>query len=66
MNTVRSLSLENAQLVSIRELTKALGVTRVTIWRWVNNKDFPPGIQVSKGRKAWLAKDVDAWLQRKF
>lgn len=58
------LSSDKEKLVSMRDLSKGLGVTRVTVWRWISEKGFPPGLQVSPGRKAWVAGDVNEWLQK--
>ncbi|OMO25123.1 hypothetical protein BH581_16740 [Vibrio splendidus] len=50
------------KLVSINEILKAIGVSRATIYRWMDAGTFPYSIDVSKGRVAWLEHEVKEWI----
>jgi prophage regulatory protein len=41
------------------------GVSRSTIDRWVNSKDFPKKIQLGKNSVGWLLKDIEEWLKNR-
>ncbi len=35
---------------------------RQTLWRWINNHDFPPGVLIGPNSRAWKSSDVDEWI----
>ena len=46
---------------SLRDLTQITGLSRTTLWRMERAEQFPRRRQLTPGRVAWLASDVDAW-----
>ena len=44
---------------------KRLGIVtnRMTLWRWIKNQGFPPGILLGPNSRAWATKDVRKWLE---
>ncbi len=36
---------------------------RTTLARWIKNYGFPPGVLLGPNTRAWLADEVDAWLE---
>jgi predicted DNA-binding transcriptional regulator AlpA len=53
-------------LLSIRDLQYLARCSRQTIYRWVNNGQFPPpDKRPGAGRKAWLRSTYDAWIASK-
>ena len=48
--------------VSEKDLVKQIGLSRVTLWRKVRAREFPPPRNISVGRKAWLASEVSDWI----
>ncbi|EHW0695247.1 AlpA family phage regulatory protein [Vibrio vulnificus] len=51
------------QLVSINEILKAIGVSRATIYRWMDAGTFPSSIDVSEGRVAWYEHEIKEWIE---
>ncbi|HHI4955039.1 helix-turn-helix transcriptional regulator [Vibrio parahaemolyticus] len=51
------------QLVSINEILKAIGVSRATIYRWMDAGTFPASIDVSEGRVAWYEHEIKEWIK---
>lgn len=37
------------------------GVTRATIWKWVNRNGFPAPVKLSPQMTRWRWADVEAW-----
>lgn len=52
-------------LVSVREITEWLGLTRQSIDTLVRDGQFPAPIRIGKRRKAWTKADILAWLDRR-
>jgi predicted DNA-binding transcriptional regulator AlpA len=44
----------------IKQLQASLGVTRTSIYNWINNRGFPHPIRVSR-RSLWNKEDVERW-----
>ena len=51
-------------LMSLRELSKHLGVSQRAIWGWAADGKFPAPIKLGRLRR-WRREDIDAWLARK-
>lgn len=43
------------------QLAKRFGVSRVTIWRWSRNGNFPKPIKLSAGSTRWRLSEVEIW-----
>lgn len=50
------------KLVSINEIQKAIGVSRATIYRWMDAGTFPSSIDISDSRVAWHEHEVEEWI----
>ncbi|PSV36846.1 AlpA family phage regulatory protein [Photobacterium sp. GB-27] len=50
------------KLVSVNEILKAIGVSRATIYRWMDAGTFPTSIDISEGRVAWYEHEVKEWI----
>lgn len=46
----------------IKDLTKMLRVSSMTLWRWERAGKFPKRIQLGPNCVGWLADDIKAWL----
>ena len=42
-------------------LAAHFGVTRATIWKWVNRNGFPAPVKLSPQMTRWRWADVEAW-----
>ena len=45
-----------------KTLLQKIPLSEVTIWRMEKTGQFPARRQISPGRVAWLASEVDAWI----
>jgi predicted DNA-binding transcriptional regulator AlpA len=41
----------------------ALGIHRVTLWRWAREGKFPAPVKLSTGSTRWRESDVKAWQE---
>ena len=48
-------------LISIGDLCKQIGVSRTTIYRWLNEGTFPSPVRISPGAVRWRSEDVEQW-----
>lgn len=46
-----------------REVEERIGVSRSTLWRWVRDGRFPPGVRLGPNAVGWVETEVDAWLE---
>ncbi len=45
------------------QVAKQFGVSRATIWRWVQNGAFPKPVKLSPGCSRWKIEDVQKWAE---
>lgn len=50
-------------LLDTREICRLLGISRTTLWRLRQRRDFPSPIRLSTRRIAWRRDAIDAWLE---
>lgn len=55
-------NLPDCALVRVRQLAPVVGVSAMSIWRYVKDDKFPKPIKVSANVTAWRWGDVRAWL----
>ena len=48
-----------------RELSEALQISDVTLWRWVRAGRFPKPIKLGPNTIGWLQADVASWLEKR-
>lgn len=61
MKAPKSVSAD-LRIYRIKTLCELLGVTRVTLWRWVRRGQFPRPIQLGPNTKGVPKEDLDAWM----
>lgn len=61
MKTPKSVSAE-LRIYRIKTLCELLGVTRITLWRWVRRGIFPRPVQLGPNTKGVPKEDFDAWM----
>ena len=47
------------------EVANRYGVSRPTIWRWVERGQFPSPVKLSPGCTRWSVKSLLSWEQKK-
>ena len=45
------------------QVANQFGVSRATIWRWVQNGNFPKPVKLSPGCSRWRIEDVQKWAE---
>lgn len=53
------------RLLTIKEISKLLGLSRATFWRLRTNGDFPKGISLTQHCTRWSSADIEEWLESK-
>lgn len=51
------------KILSINEVTKRTGLSRVTIWRMEHKGKFPQRIALSARRVGWCENEIHEWLE---
>ncbi|MDE1237841.1 AlpA family phage regulatory protein [Vibrio aestuarianus] len=39
-----------------------LGVSKSTIYNWIKQGEFPPGLLIGPKSRGWLSQDIEHWL----
>ncbi len=58
--------MKNPQSLIIRpgQLSKLIGVSKVTIWRMEKSGDLPPRVQIGQRLVGWRTSDIDEWIEQ--
>jgi excisionase family DNA binding protein len=59
----RTLAKRERETVTLNEVAQILGVSRVTIMRWVEQGRFPQPLRIGKLCKVWSRKIIDKLLE---
>ena len=51
------------RILRTREVVTLTGVSRVTLWRWHRNNEFPSPIRLGPNTVGWRESDVLVWLE---
>jgi prophage regulatory protein len=54
------------QLLRLRDVQSTTGLSRSAIYDLASRGHFPPPIKISPRASAWVAAEVDAWIERKI
>ena len=52
------------KLISIREACQITSLSRTTLWKMIHNGQFPKPIELECDRKAFLASELQEWIER--
>jgi predicted DNA-binding transcriptional regulator AlpA len=59
-----TLATVGERYISFPDLVqKGIVRSRMTLWRLIQDQDFPAGFMISPGRRAWAESEVDAWVK---
>ncbi len=58
-------NLLSSRVVRRKELSKRLGVSLVTLWRWEREGRLPPRCSFGPNTVGWLEDDLEAWWAEK-
>jgi len=51
------------EFITQDQLARKLKVSKVTIWRMINDGRLPKMITIGVRSKRWVSADINAWLQ---
>ena len=54
--------LENRPFLTIKEVSKLIGLSVSTINRMVKKKGFPSKVKISPGRMVFIKKEIEEWI----
>ena len=53
---------ENRPFLTIKEVSKLIGLSVSTINRLVKKGDFPPKVKISSRRMVFMKKEIEEWI----
>ena len=56
---------ENRPFLTIKEVSNLLGISVSTINRLIKKGEFPSKIKLSPGRKVFMKKEIEVWIDNK-
>ena len=59
------INQEKCPFLTIKEVSKLLGISVSTINRLIKNGDFPPKIKISPRRIVFMKKQIEEWIDKK-
>ena len=51
--------------LDIHQVTACVGLSKATIYRLIEKKQFPPPLRLAPRRVGWLREAIDQWLAQK-
>lgn len=55
------------QILRVRAVEKRLGVSRPTIYRWLDNDPtFPRPVKIGSHSVGWVESEINAWLEARI
>jgi predicted DNA-binding transcriptional regulator AlpA len=63
LKTTRYLVSSQPDFLAVGELCAKLGISRMTLWRYMRDRAFPKPVQFAgpKSPRHWRLADVEAW-----
>ena len=60
------MNLQNRPFLTIKEVSKLIGISVSTINRSVKEGDFPSKIKLSPRRIVFMKNQIEEWIERKY
>jgi predicted DNA-binding transcriptional regulator AlpA len=60
------MATENTSLLRLPEVTNITKLARATIYAKVANGTFPAPIKISERASAWIAGEIEQWIQERI
>jgi prophage regulatory protein len=54
------------RLIKLNEVLKITGLSKSSVYRLINQKDFPEQIRIIDNRVGWIESEVDDWVQSRI
>lgn len=59
------VQMQQDKIVSVRDVSAQLGLSKATIYRLINDGAFPRPISLSRGRVGWKLEVIQEWIDRR-
>lgn len=66
MNMSNQTKATPSRLIRCQEVTHRIGISKATVYNWINAGRFPKPIELGGGRVAWLEEDIDLWIDQRL
>ena len=57
--------MSNMKILRLCDITEILGVSKSTIYKWMKEGSFPPGLLLGPKTRGWFAEDIENWLSER-
>jgi prophage regulatory protein len=57
---------ENPRFLRLNQVVEKTGMSRSTVYLYLNQGRFPKPVQISERLVAWVESEVDAWMQERI
>ena len=54
------------QLLRIHEVTERTGLSRSSIYKQMQLKNFPNGVKITRRSIAWSSQEIDLWVSQRI
>ena len=54
------------RLLRLKEVTQRTGLSRSSIYKYIEKSQFPKQVQLSERTVAWSEVEIDAWIKSKI
>ena len=54
------------EFIRLHDLTRRIGVSKATVWRWVKAGTFPKPTKFGPHTTVWSVNEVDAWTRARL
>ncbi|UPQ87068.1 helix-turn-helix transcriptional regulator [Vibrio sinaloensis] len=58
--------MTDGKVLRLNELTELLGVSKSTIYKWINEGHFPSGVLLGPNTRGWLKSEVLSWIESAY
>lgn len=52
------------RILRVPEVTRKLGISRTTLWRWSRRPGFPVKLELGPQTVGWIEEEIDEWILR--
>ncbi|EJL6396513.1 AlpA family transcriptional regulator [Vibrio cidicii] len=57
--------MDNLRVLRLEEVKEIVGVSKSTIYKWMNEGQFPAKVSLGPRCVGWLNTDIDNWLKER-
>nr|WP_321382874.1 AlpA family transcriptional regulator [uncultured Vibrio sp.] len=58
--------MSDIRVLRLCEVTEMLGVSKSTIYNWIKDGTFPPGLSLGPKSRGWLSEEVENWVYERL